>query len=400
MTCWATVIAMMTSWKRQQSVSPRQAIEPAGAEFLAKFDAKPEGEGLDVGSAGRLYSALGLVAIESLNPSVEGWDKYLRLYGPLYVDIGYPQGSTTHAVIVTGISGDGSAEGTTITCIDPIPGTFVKRKFSDFLAQYESPGAVSWPYVITHWPATQAAGQSLPMTGSYTYEKSIEPPLSQAQFAIAGIAVADAIQIGLGAVAVAQAGVSASQGTFTMTYDKAQRLLTPEARAAMPGAQAATQSYSRKLFFIGSSAPLVEMASAKVIVEWQGNAYGEISTPVIRRDLDASTEWSHSSANIAITKLDQIPPANTDPRTWPVVFHYEGTYDPVGNGYFEFTGEFMIDAFGGIKWGRHQVVSRSLADWAIEGKPEDYVQRGPDVAATVPPVPDEQERYLQAHRPN
>ena len=112
MTCWATVIGMMTSWTRQQSIAPRDAIAPAGAEFLAKFD---NNQALDSASAGRLYQALGLVAMQSLNPSIEGWD-------------------------------------------DPALGTVVNRRFSDFLAQYETPGAVNWPYVITHWPAAPAAG--------------------------------------------------------------------------------------------------------------------------------------------------------------------------------------------------------------------------------------------------
>jgi len=353
MTCWATVIAMMTSWKRQQSIAPRDSIAAAGQEFLQKFDA---GQPLDSASAGRLYQALGLVAMQSLNPSIDGWDQYLRLYGPLYVDIGYPQVSTTHAVIVTGISGDGTPDGTTITYVDPALGSVVNRKFSDFLANYETPAAVNWPYVITHWPAEPAAAQSLPMTGIYTYEASVHPALAREQFAILGIAIEDAIQIGLGATAVAQTGIAASSGTFALTYDKAQRLLTPDARAQMPGAAAATQTYQRKLLDIGFGR--VGTARAIVNISWQGNAYGEIGTPTIQRDLDASTEWSHSSFNCVITKPERIPPANTDPRAWPIVYTYEGSYDPVGNGQYEFQGEFQIDAFGGIKRNRHHVVSR------------------------------------------
>jgi GH24 family phage-related lysozyme (muramidase) len=391
MTCWATVIAMMTSWKRQQSISPRDAIAPAGAEFLQKFDA---GQPLDSGSAGRLYQALGLVAMQSLNPSIDGWDQFLRLYGPLYVDIGYPQVSTTHAVIVTGISGDGTPDGTTITYVDPAIGSVVNRKFGDFLANYETQAAVDWPYVITHWPATQAATQSLAVQSTYKYESAV-PQLAREQFAILGIAVADAIQIGLGTVAVVQTGVSASAGTFNLTYDKAQRLLTPEARRAMPGSQAATQSYRRRLFDVGISGP--NMASAQVNIEWQGNAYGEIATPQIQRDLDNSTDWTHSDFRCAITKPERIPPANVDPRAWPIVYTYEGAYDPVGNGNFEFQGEFEIDAFGGIRWSRHHVVSRSLLDVAIAGSPEDYVVRGPDVASRVADIPPEQLEYLRQH---
>lgn len=392
MTCWATVIAMMTSWKRQQSIAPRDAIAPAGAEFLQKFDA---GQPLDAASAGRLYQALGLVAMQSLNPSIDGWDQFLRLYGPLYVDIGYPQVSTTHAVIVTGISGDGTADGTTITYVDPALGSVVNRKFADFLANYETPAAVNWPYVITHWPADPAVAQSLPTAGVYTYEASVHPAFAREQFAILGIAIEDAIQIGLGATAVAQTGVSASAGTFNLSYDKAQRLLTSEARTHMPGAAAATQTYHRKLFDISSGR--IGTAHAVVNIDWQGNAYGEIGTPTIQRDLDNSTEWSHSSFTCAITKPERIPPANTDPRTWPIVYTYEGSYDPVGNGQYEFQGEFQIDAFGGIRWNRHHVVSRSLLDATIMGRPEEYVARGPDVASTVPDIPPEQLDYLRQH---
>jgi len=298
-------------------------------------------------------------------------------------------------VIVTGISGDGTADGTTITYVDPALGSVVNRKFSEFLANYETPAAVNWPYVITHWPADPAAAQSLPMAGVYTYESSLHAPLAREQFAILGIAIEDAIQIGLGATAVAQTGVAASAGTFNLTYDKAQRLLTPDARSHMPGAAAATHSYRRQLFDVGFGR--AGTAHAIVNIDWQGNAYGEIGTPTIQRDLDNSSEWSHSSFTCAITKPERIPPANSDPRTWPIVYTYEGSYDPVGNGQYEFQGEFQIDAFGGIKWNRHHVVSRSLLDVAIMGRPEDYVTRGPDVASTVPDIPAEQLDYLRQH---
>lgn len=62
--------------------------------------------------------------------------------------------------------------------------------------------------------------------------------------------------------------------------------------------------------------------------EWLGSeSLREIGTPVIRRNLNTSTDWSKSSANLTITKLDKIPQPNTDPRTWPIVYTYEGAYD-------------------------------------------------------------------------
>ena len=179
----------------------------------------------------------------------------------------------------------------------------------------------------------------------------------------------------------------------TLTYAQAQRLLTPEARRTMPGAQQPKQRYVRRVLYLGIGA--IAAAEADVIIEWEGNPYGEIGTPVIRRDLKESTEWTRSAANIQILKLDRIPLPGTDPRTWPIVYSYEGTYDPWGNGYFEFTGEFEINAFGGIKFNRHEVVSRSAVDVAIAGIPEDKVQRGPDVLATVPPIPPEQAAHIR-----
>ena len=105
---------------------------------------------------------------------------------------------------------------------------------------------------------------------------------------VAGIEIADAAQIGLGAVAVVQAQVSASQGSFALSFDKAQRLLTNEARQSMPGAQKSKRSYSQHLLYLDTGK--VNGAQADVIIEWEGNDYGEIGTPNIRRNLSTSTE--------------------------------------------------------------------------------------------------------------
>lgn len=241
-----------------------------------------------------------------------------------------------------------------------------------------------------------------PVRHSSVYESQVSSPqslysqqMNPVAAIIAGIEVADAISIGLAGVAIVQTQVAASQGSFSLAYDKAQRMLTSEARAAMPGSMTAKKAYSQKLFFIGASG----FAKADVIIEWEGNAYGEIGTAVIRRNLATSTEWSHSSCNLTITKIDRIPLPGTDPRTWPINYSYEGTYDIAANGYFEFSGEFEINAFGGLKFKRHEVVSRSLLDFTIAGKPTDYVQKGSDVTPAVPAVPQEQIDYLKSKLP-
>ncbi len=401
-TCWAAVVTMMASWRHQKSLDTRTVLAKAGQPYVDRYEWD---QSLDAEGAKLLYDALGLVTITSFNPTIEAWESLLRKYGPLYVDVGSGSSTMTHAVVVTAISGDGTAGGTSITVADPDGGTTTERKFSEFLAEYESPTAVNnWPHVIVHWPAQPSAQQSLPATHSHSYHSPSAAVqmsgLSQMQAAplvIAGITVADAAQVGLAGVAIVQAQFAASQGSFSLTYDKAQRLLTSQARAAMPGAQATKQPYSELLFHLGIGR--LGTATADIVIEWEGNPYGEIGTPVIRRKLEDSTEWSSSLANITISRIERIPVAGTDPRAWPINFTYEGTFDPLGNGYFEFSGEFEVNAFGGLKFVRHDVVSRSTADWAIAGTPEGKVQRGSDRIMTVPAIPQEQIEYLKKNLP-
>jgi hypothetical protein len=216
---------------------------------------------------------------------------------------------------------------------------------------------------------------------------------------IAGIAVADAIQIGLAGIAIVQTQVNASGGSFQLVYDKAQRLLAPEGRIKMPGSLTSKATYKRKFLHIGPIKDLQQdlFASADIFVEWEGNPYGEIGTPVIQKDLHSSSDWSRSSAAVVVTKLDRIPIPGVDPRAWPIVYSYQGNYDPVGNGQWEFSGEFEINAFGGIKFNKHDVVSRSLIDTFISGAPDEYVVKGNDVIVPTPAITQEQLEYLKSH---
>jgi hypothetical protein len=395
-------MAVMTSWRTGTSAVIRDVLAGIGPKWLQMFD---QDSGLTKQEAPALYADAGLVTLESFNPTIDRWEDLLRRFGPLYVDVGYDIGATTHAIIVTAIAGDGTASGTSITYLDPIPGVMVTDRFDTFLGKYEASSAVRWPYTIVHWPGVSVQN-SLTIRHSYRYINPSRVVRSAAMYAVqqnpaalvvAGIEVADAAQIGLGAISVAQAAGSATSGTFVLTYPLAQRLLTGEARLKMPGAQTAKLAFSRHLFYLGIGA--INAAEADVIIEWEGNPYGEISTPIIRKKLATSTDWSRSAANIAIVKRDSIPLPNTDPRTWPIVYSYEGSYDPYGNGLFEFTGEFEINAFGGLKFNRHEVVSRSSADFAIGGTPYDKVQHGVDNIVPAPEIPQEQIEYLKTRLP-
>ncbi|HKV20001.1 MAG TPA: hypothetical protein VJR50_13275, partial [Mycobacterium sp.] len=138
-------------------------------------------------------------------------------------------------------------------------------------------------------------------------------------------------------------------------------------------------------------------AQALIQIIWDGNAYGEIGTPKIVADLDKTSDWSRSSCAINIRAFSRIP-VGTDPRTWPLWFHYAGNFDPYGNGEWDFSGDFEINAFGGLTFHDHKNVSRSLLDFAISGVNNDS-WRAPDVGWTVPEIPADQMAYLRGHVP-
>lgn len=427
MTCWAAAAAMLASYKEDgKLVSVEETARRAGGRYegLLQSDAA-----LTKADMADYLSALGLSSGPAVELAIDQVHQMLRRFGAVWLTPNYDPAFSLDARIVTGIHGDGTPSGTEVALLDPNNGAKASVPFDRLGNVFQRQGPIKQmgQMIVIHWPPDtlgaaipqgmsinnalsfknkQPSGQhGFPISRKYEYhspsdtvsEQSIYSMAQNLAAILAGLNVADAAGIGLATIAVVQAQVAASQGSFTLLYDKAQRLLTAEARAQMPGAQTSKKSYSHHLFYIGIGA--VNAAQADVLIEWEGNPYGEIGTPVIGRNLKTSTEWSKSSANITITRVERIPPPKTDPRAWPIVYSYEGTYDPWGNGYFEFKGEFEINAFGGLKFNKHEVVSRSLADWAIEGNPEDYVQKGKDVNVPVPSIPQEQIDYLKTKLP-
>ncbi|MCD6640269.1 MAG: hypothetical protein LT071_10210 [Nocardioides sp.] len=213
----------------------------------------------------------------------------------------------------------------------------------------------------------------------------------------AAIGLVEAVEWGLAAGSIAQAQYQAERGNLSLSFDKADRLLDPPARLAMPGAPAARRTYTRR--FLSFPQLYVGNANAELVVEWGGNAYGEIETPVFKKAQGESSDWTVSELSVTVSLMGRIP-SGTDPRAWPFTYRYAGTYDPVDNGKFEFEGEIELNAFGGIRWVRpHQVVSRSFADWMLPAAPEEIVRRGPDVAVATPPIPADQQAYLNTRLP-
>jgi len=227
--------------------------------------------------------------------------------------------------------------------------------------------------------------------GSTRYSLA-KTPAAAGLFGIAGLTAVEAANLGLGATGLL-APVFTKSGSLNISSDKAQRLLTAQARQKL--GNVAKQTYTYPVLWINFDRMIGDIADALLEVTWEGNAYGEIGAAYVKRNMKNTDAFSKSSLNVSFTKLDRIPPTTMkDPREWPVVFAYDGSYDPMGNGQFEFQGEFEINAFGGLKFNRHEVKSVSLMDFAISGKPEDMVKKQSNRSYTVPALPADQKKYL------
>lgn len=68
------------------------------------------------------------------------------------------------------------------------------------------------------------------------------------------------------------------------------------------------------------------------------------------------------------------------------------------SGQWEFSGDFEINAFGGLTFHGHTNVSRSLMGFAISGVNNDS-WKCENVSWTVPTIPSDQMTYLRGHTP-
>jgi Papain-like cysteine protease AvrRpt2 len=155
MACWATTYTMMVGWRDQASSPIERVLGNVGQKWVNLFKA-------DTGSTAEqeaeLFAAAGLAAEPLASYTLESWEGLLRQYGPLAViiDVDPSDKRAMHMVIVAGIHGDGTADGTTLTIVDPARGDKRPVKFSAFLSQYHQGAARRTSSgrhnQIIHWP--------------------------------------------------------------------------------------------------------------------------------------------------------------------------------------------------------------------------------------------------------
>ena len=163
MVCWATVTTIMISWKRQQSLSIDTAVGGIGAIYLNKYK---NNQGLTADEKIPFLKAAGFLFEYPESLSIGGWERLLRNNGPIWITTaeGTDANFGIHARIMTAINGDGTANGTTLTIVDPATGTSYNEKFSDFLVKFEREVRVSSDWdgriQIVYWPAGTSVAKS------------------------------------------------------------------------------------------------------------------------------------------------------------------------------------------------------------------------------------------------
>jgi len=108
MSCWAAGCAMLIGWRDQICIDPAEIARAAGRWAQYRNGLEPQDT--------RVFDIWGMVTEAPQTYTVEGFRQLLENYGPLWVASAEPG---AHIRVVTGIYGDGTADGTTLLINDP-----------------------------------------------------------------------------------------------------------------------------------------------------------------------------------------------------------------------------------------------------------------------------------------
>jgi hypothetical protein len=146
--CWLAATAVLFSWEDNQPVSMQDAANRLGIEFIEKFAA----------SAALLYDDLplwtsrcGFASEGQQCLAPDGWDRLLRRHGPL---IAMTDGSGSvevdHAVVVFGIGGDGSADGTSLRIANGQNEAIQTYTLNQFATVFELPNGADQLFRVSY----------------------------------------------------------------------------------------------------------------------------------------------------------------------------------------------------------------------------------------------------------
>ena len=138
--CWLAGSSMMESWKTGKTSSladTLKVLDASGTKFSDFYNAD---KGLSFTQNQLIAKTLGLTALPPASYTIEYLTSILNA-GPIMAVIMFSSNSNiAHFVVITGITGNGSPEGTSLQINDPLPigsGKTYTIAFNDFLSKFE-----------------------------------------------------------------------------------------------------------------------------------------------------------------------------------------------------------------------------------------------------------------------
>jgi hypothetical protein len=112
LSCWAGSMAMLVSYQRQATLTPEALADEVGRSLRTSY-------GWDMLEAVKDhfgFQDIELPSNASLYPGPQQWADWLVQYGPLWITV---VGAPSHAIVVKGIAGDLTPDGTTLDILNP-----------------------------------------------------------------------------------------------------------------------------------------------------------------------------------------------------------------------------------------------------------------------------------------
>jgi hypothetical protein len=129
--CWAAGGTMMRNWKTGQSSTVEEVLDDLGGDWRSKYELN---QALTVAELRAFLGALALAEDGPVSYTPEGLARLIEEVGPVLEigDDGIEGNKVSHVRILTGVSGDGTPDGTTVSVADPATGTALPMAFQVF----------------------------------------------------------------------------------------------------------------------------------------------------------------------------------------------------------------------------------------------------------------------------
>ena len=112
MSCWCASMAMILSFRKSASYPPEQLANDVGLSLRTSYG----WDTLEAVKANVGFLDIPMPTDASLYSTPQQWSDWLSAYGPLWITV---TGDPSHAIVVTGISGDMTPGGTTLSVNNP-----------------------------------------------------------------------------------------------------------------------------------------------------------------------------------------------------------------------------------------------------------------------------------------